>query len=65
MERVLSCNVKCSISWLTGGRVRIYSELNVAEVFTDLKIACGRCVVHELSEFVSTLLMGGTLKQTS
>ena len=26
-------------------------------MFTDLKIACGRCVVHELSEFVSTLLM--------
>jgi hypothetical protein len=43
---------------LDRGRVRIYSELNVAGVFTDLKIACGRCVVHVLSEFVSTLLMG-------
>jgi hypothetical protein len=65
VERVRSCNVKCSISWLNGGRVRIYSELNVAGVFTDLKIAGGRCVVHELSEFVSTSLMGGTLQQTS
>lgn len=63
MERVLACNGKCSISWLNGGRVGIYNELNVAGVFTDLKIACGRCVVHELSEFVSTLLMGGTLQK--
>jgi hypothetical protein len=31
----------------------------------DLKIACGRCVVHELTEFVSTLLMGDTPQQTS
>jgi len=65
VERVLSCSVKCSISLLNGERVRIYSELNVDEVFTDLKIACGRFVVHELSVFVSTLLMGGTLQQTS
>jgi len=47
------------------GRVIIYSQLNEAGVFTDLKIASGRCVVHELCEFVSVLLMGSTLQQTS
>ena len=65
LERVIKCNVKYSVRLLNSGEVKIYGELNVAGDFTDLRIACGRCVVHELSEFVSALLMAGTLQQTS